>query len=224
MLCSNPFLDGWPTKSNPSPSLFLTVSSNTAPAPKPRKSPRKQKALPHKTENAKKKLDSFDGNFSTGQNELISEDNIENNSNTIQPGFGEKNVDECNDEKSFSRDIRSITEPMSFAHITREADVSTFTGIEGPEVFKAILEMLKPKAQVMTYWDGQKKTLRLCKRASSAQLTQTLLSSPNYNLDPLLLPMPNDWPARKLSLKQEVLLTLMKIRLNLLNDDLTFRF
>ena len=90
MLCSNPFLDGWPTKSNPSPSLFLTVSSNTAPAPKPRKSPRKQKALPHKTENAKKKLDSFDGNFSTGQNELISEDNIENNSNTIQPGFGEK--------------------------------------------------------------------------------------------------------------------------------------
>ena len=122
---------------------------------------------------------------------MISEDNIENNSNTIEPGLGEINVDECDDEKSFSRDIRSITEPMSFAHITREA-VSTFTGIEGPEVFKALLEMLKPKAQVMTYWDGQKKTLRLCKRANSAQITQTLLSSPNYNLDPLLLPIPND--------------------------------
>ena len=173
MLCSNPFLDGWLTKSNPSPSLFLTVSSNTVPASKPRKSPRKRKALPHKTENAKKKLDSFDENFSTGQNELVSEDNLENNSNTIEPGLGEINVDECDDEKSFSGDIRSITEPMPFAHITREADVSIFTGIEGPEVFKAILEMLKPKTQVMTYWDGQKKTLRLCKRANSAQLTQT---------------------------------------------------
>ena len=69
-----------------------------------------------------------------------------------------------------------------------------------------------------------KKTLRLHKRSNSAQLTQTLLSSPNYNLDPLLLPISNDGPARKLSLEQELLLTLMKIRLNLLNDDLAFRF
>ena len=51
-VCSNNFLDGRPTKSNLAPSLFLTVSTNTAPTPKPRKSPRKRKALPHKTENA----------------------------------------------------------------------------------------------------------------------------------------------------------------------------
>ena len=114
--------------------------------------------------------------------------------------------------------------PVLFAQIAREADVSTFIGIEGPEMFKTILEMLKPKAQVMIYWDGQKKTLRLCKRANLAQLTQTLLSSAIYNLDPLLLPISNDGPARKLSLEQELLLTLMKIRLNLLNDDLACRF
>ena len=47
-------------------------------------------------------------------------------------------------------------------------------GIERPEMFKAIFEMLKPKAQVVTYWDGHKRTLRLHKRANSAQLTQTL--------------------------------------------------
>ena len=69
-----------------------------------------------------------------------------------------------------------------------------------------------------------KKTLRLRKRANSVQLTQTLLSSPNYNLDPLLLPISNDEPARKRSSEQELLLTLMKIRLHLLNEDLTFRF
>ena len=174
----------------------------------------------------KKKLGFFDEHFSTGKNELIGEDNIEYNSNTTEPGSGEINVDECDDEQSFSRDIGTITEPsealpipMLFAHITREADVSTFPGM-----FKAIFEMLKPKAQVMTYWDGQKKTLRLHKRANSAQLSQTLLSSPNYNLDPLLLPISNDGPARKLSLEQELLLTLMKITLNLLYNDLAFQF
>ena len=80
------------------------------------------------------------------------------------------NIDECDDEESFSRDIRTITEPnealpealpipMLFAQITREVDMSTFTGIQGPEMFKAIFEMLKPKTKVMAYWDGQRKTL-----------------------------------------------------------------
>ena len=93
-VCSNHFLDGRPTKSNPSPSLFLTVSTNTVPTPKPRKSPRKRKALPHKTEHAKKKLGFFYGNFSTGQNELIGDDdNIENDNDKIEPGLGEINID-----------------------------------------------------------------------------------------------------------------------------------
>ena len=70
---------------------------------------------------------------------MIGEDNIEYNSDTTEPGSGEINVDECDDEQSFSRDIGTITEPsealpipMLFARITREADVSTFPGIEGP--------------------------------------------------------------------------------------------
>ena len=101
---------------------------------------------------------------------MIGEANIENDIDAIEPGLGEKNVDElvivneCDDEQSFSRDIETITEPnevlpmrMLFAYITRKADVSTFTGIEGPEMFKAIFEMLKPKAQVMTNWDGHKR-------------------------------------------------------------------
>ena len=163
-------------KSNLSPSLFLTVSANTISTPKPWKSPRKQKALPNKTENAKKKLGFFDGNLSAGQNELLGdEDNTENDNDTIEPDLIEINILECDDEQSFSRDIRTITEPnkalpipMLFAYITREVDVSTFTGLEGPEMFKAIFEILKPKAQVMTYWDGQKKKLRLGQRANSA--------------------------------------------------------
>ena len=76
----------------------------------------------------------------------------------------------------------------------------------------------------MTYWDGQKKTLRLKKRSSSIELAHSLLVSPNYDLDPFLLPIAKTGPARKLSLEQEFLLTLIKLRMNLLNDDLAFRF
>ena len=65
---------------------------------------------------------------------------------------------------------------MVFAYIARKAKLSTFTGIEGLEMFKATFEMLEPKTQVITYRDGQKKTLRLRKSANLAQLTQTLLS------------------------------------------------
>lgn len=71
-------------KKNPSPSLLLTISTNTVPTP--RKSTRKQKTLPHKTENA---IYMFNENFPTGQNELINHDNKENDTDTIEPGLGE---------------------------------------------------------------------------------------------------------------------------------------
>ena len=122
------------------------------------------------------------GNFSTGQNELIGdEDNIEND-DTIEPGSGEINIDECDDEQSLSTEFVTVSEPnealpipVSFAHNTIEADVSTFTGIDESEMFKAIFEMVKPKAQVMKYWNRQKKTSRLHKRANLTQLTHTVV-------------------------------------------------
>ena len=50
--------------------------------------------MSHKSEKQKKKQDFFDENFSAGQNELIGEDNIENDIDTIEPGLSVKNVDE----------------------------------------------------------------------------------------------------------------------------------
>ena len=103
----NHFLNGRPANSNPSPSLILTVNANTLPTPKPRKSPRKRKTLPQKKGNGKNKLGFFDENASTGKNELIGEDNMANDVNTIETGLSEKNVDEsvtvneCDDEQSF---------------------------------------------------------------------------------------------------------------------------
>ena len=76
---------------------------------------------------------------------MISEDDIENGINTIEPGLSEINVDESVTPDELD-DIGIITIPMLFPHITRES-VSTLTGIEGPKMFKAIFEMLKPKAE-----------------------------------------------------------------------------
>ena len=86
---------------------------------------------------------------------MIGEDDIENGIDTIEtiePSLSEINVDESvtpdelDDEQSLSRDIGIITIPMLFPHITRES-VSTLTGIEGSKMFKAMFEMLKPKAE-----------------------------------------------------------------------------
>ena len=146
-VCSHCFLDRQPTRSNRSPSLFLTINTNIVPRPKPRKSPHKQKTLPQKNKKCKKKEVLFCWNFSTGPNDI----------DTIEPGLGEINVDktltgnECDDEQSLQKFFEAnaaLLIRMLFAHITRESDVST--GTEGPEIFKVIFEIVKPKAWVMT--------------------------------------------------------------------------
>ena len=76
----------------------------------------------------------------------------------------------------------------------------------------------------MTYWDGSKKTLRLKKILSSVQVTERILCSPDYDIDESLLPMVRSGASRKLSLEQEFLLVMMKLRLALLVDDHAFRF
>ena len=58
---------------------------------------------------------------------------------------------ECDDEQSLQKFFEAnaaLLIRMLFAHITRESDVST--GTEGPEIFKVIFEIVKPKAWVMT--------------------------------------------------------------------------
>eukprot|EP00112_Aurelia_sp_Birch-Aquarium-sp1_P002531 Seg128.5 transcript_id=Seg128.5/GoldUCD/mRNA.D3Y31 product="Protein ALP1-like" protein_id=Seg128.5/GoldUCD/D3Y31 len=75
-----------------------------------------------------------------------------------------------------------------------------FTGIKDPETFKFLFEQLSLDARHMTYWRGEKHTHK-----------ESALAVPRG-------------PQRKLSLEQEFLMTLMKLRLGLLNDDLAWRF
>ena len=76
----------------------------------------------------------------------------------------------------------------------------------------------------MHYWDGSKKFLQPRTGNSSVELTESLLSSSDFDLNPDLIDVLKSGPKRKLSLEQEFLLVLMKLRLGLMVEDLAFRF
>ena len=100
--------------------------------------------------------------------------------------------------------------PMRFEQISREADVKTFTGLPSTKCLKCIFDHLFPKVQHMQYWRGPKQTAR---------------EAPQDYGDPgIVLPKCRPGPGRKLDLEQEFLLTLMKLKLGLINEDLAFRF
>ena len=91
----------------------------------------------------------------------------------------------------------SIAPAMISADLTR--DVNYFTGLGNIDAFRLVFDYLSEKARVMHYWKGLSNT-------------STDLTSPrnlkNSNL-------------RSLTLEQEFLLTLMRLRLGPLNGDLT---
>eukprot|EP00794_Sanderia_malayensis_P012372 gene12372-13642_t len=89
--------------------------------------------------------------------------------------------------------------PMYFAQITRDSDVKLFTGIKDTVTFKFLFDQLLVNANNMQYWRGEKLT------PDKASLKQN-----------------KKGPQRKLSLEQEFLLTLMKLRLGTLIEEFHF--
>ncbi|XP_004211379.2 uncharacterized protein LOC101235502 [Hydra vulgaris] len=76
----------------------------------------------------------------------------------------------------------------------------------------------------MKYWDGNKRTNRLRKTMSSVESVEQLHLSEDYTISDNLFPMRKSGPKRKISLEQEFLLVMMRLRLGLLIEDLAFRF
>ena len=91
---------------------------------------------------------------------------------------------------------------MVFADLTRDINVNYFTGFKNRDAFNMVFKYLSNKARTMHYWKGLSNT-------------SGDLSSPrelkNVNL-------------RSLTLEQEFLLTMMRLRLGLLTGDLANRF
>ena len=182
-VCSNHFVDGKPTTENPSPTLFLTVSTNSLPTPTKfsrKRSVRGSIAEAQENEigpNAKRQL----FHMTPGINEHSYASNIVLPSQDPAPL---ESVSKTRDVQCGTTDVELDLVSFRFAHITRECDVCTFTGIEGTKMFRAVFDFLKRKASCMTYWDGQKKTLRPRSGNSSVERTESMLNSSDYNLDP----------------------------------------
>jgi hypothetical protein len=184
IVCSNHFVDGRPTKSNPIPTLFLTPFEHST-----AKSPKKRRKL----------------NF-TGES---SPANI--------PGNPPVDVDVAMDEMAFECSVEQVLEPefklcTASAQITRENDVRLYTGFQSTAAFKTMFDFLSQKASNMTYWKGDKQT-------------STEKSSRYDNMDANLSAFVRKrGPPRKLTLEQELLLVMMRLRLALCVGDLAFRF
>ena len=109
---------------------------------------------------------------------------------------------------------------MTFEHLTREQDVRFYTGFRSPRIFKTVFEYLYSKASTRPTGMEQRNiadsfyATRLDSILSSTDIDRLLLRFSEYRRG----------PTRKLTLEQELLLVLMKLRLDLMQADLAFRF
>ena len=125
------------------------------------------------------------------------------------------------DTTEHEAEIVTQSPSMAFEQLTREHDVRFYTGFRSPKIFKTIFEYLYSKASTMTYWDGTRKTLT---DSSYATRLDSILSSTDIDQSLLNYSESRHGPTRKLTLEQEFLLVLMKLRLDLMQADLAFRF
>ena len=93
----------------------------------------------------------------------------------------------------------------------------------GHHFLNLFFDLFQRKAVVMSYWDGSKESSRP-KKATTVQYAERLLASPGIEISEDLMPLLKSDPARKLTLEQEFLLVLMRLKLGFLVEDLAFRF
>ena len=206
------FLDGKPTKNNPFPTLFLTVTMNKHGTPKKslRRSPKARAMIINSSDN-----DAGDEEDSV----LCTIHASEETSIEVCDSASHMEVDSLYKCKATctSQLVLGVV-PMKFAQITKDSDVPFFTELDGSKMFETVFEYVREKGAVMTYWDGSRKTMKESKRPKpeAFSLENEMNGESLQNRKP--------GPARKLSLEQEFLLVLMKLRLGLMTEDLAFRF
>ncbi|XP_057294552.1 uncharacterized protein LOC130623066 [Hydractinia symbiolongicarpus] len=92
--------------------------------------------------------------------------------------------------------------PFSWKQIKSDDKMNFYTGITSIKAFHTIFRLLYPYVQHMKYWHGSKQFRKKAK-----------VRNVNWRFQP-----------QKMTKKDEFLLTLMKLRLGLLNEDLADRF
>ena len=100
---------------------------------------------------------------------------------------------------------------LNFGHFTREADVRFYTGLSGTTHFRTLFQYVEEKAARMRYWRGPKRTSLGSEHAEGIIQQSDVMTG-------------RRGPQRKLTIEQQFLMSLMKLRLGLFNMDLAFRF
>ena len=96
------------------------------------------------------------------------------------------------------------------------------SGLPDVETFSNLFDYLKPKAINMNCWKGRSQVLNEKPNERSIQhLTEVFERYGEAGVEP---PSVKRGPSRELSLKQEFLITLMNLRLGLLEDERAFGF
>lgn len=102
----------------------------------------------------------------------------------------------------------SLNIGLQFSYLGRESNVRCFTGLPNSQTFYMLFDYNFSKAQHLQYGRGEVLTLQ----------------TPPSNRVPDVDFSDRKGPPRSLSLEQEFLLVLMRLRMALLVEDLAFRF
>ena len=145
--------------------------------------------------------------FSTGQDPKI----VLSPKSAVYLAVNELNVMKCDNDLLQTENLKlrkgifeAKKERFSFDHISHDNFlVKFYTGVVTAAIFMYLFDEMKPKLERMQYYKGAKS-----------------LQPKSYQMNDYYKP----GRARILPLIDEMLLTLMKLRLNLLHEDLAFRF
>ena len=230
VVCSLHFVDGIPTPLNPDPTLDMGYD---LPAKKPRRELFRQ---PH-TKRTKRKAPSDNAEYnitttsdfemeesSTSTAEFLSPSSELQQLNLLEHSYArtpsqiqcEKCIDKENLIESMVRKINRLTlkvkqatrekltksSTFTWRKITNDKKMNFYTGLSSIVLFNTVFLLLKPYLPKLNYWRGPK-------HARSYSKVKRRAGTSNFKI---------------LSHRDEFLLTLMRLRLGLMNEDLADRF
>ena len=112
--------------------------------------------------------------------------------------------------------LRNLGPEFKIEQVARDTKVQFYTGFEGTEVFKYVFDHLLLLASRMQYWKGDKTTEKEQKNEKDVAYEEELYAAGLARKRP--------GPKRKLALEQEFLIVMMRLKVDLLVQDLAYRF
>ena len=244
-VCSIHFINGKPTKENPDPCLHMGHDSTTLhKKPRPhviRGEPviKKRKLSKVTISSEPTTSESFDNESISSSQYIYTAEAIHNESVLTEHSYalGTDVLDIVKDDSTNNENKNEQTSNLTYmvyqlkhriVELERQLQISKntkkhhrigydqilkndkkikyYTGLPSREVFNLLYDYVHPKVEKMAYWRGTKHVI------GSKRIRKFIKSPKKFG------------PSRKLSIKDELLMVLMKLRLGLMNEDLSDRF